>query len=276
MARTDDNGASQPTGGEAATASQREQELRALLARKNEQVAELRSKLLDTRRTLNERLEIARKEAREFRRALALHERRHKMTDVDALSHNSAASMDEYFVEVDEEPYVRFGSALRQELRRRGIGLSGRTVADAGVGPGIALKELLRGSEPAGVFGFDFSETALERARRELPQGAFERCGIYDLPNRKFDVLICTEVLEHLERPADAVRILSRMLTPDAHLVLTVPDGRIDFSEKHVNFWSPESWSLFVQQTLPDHEVETGIFCPYPETGHRTNLALIR
>lgn len=251
-------------------------ELKALLVKKNEQAAELRSKLLDTRRALNEKLEAARKDVRALKRQLALYERRHRMKGVDAIAHNQEASMDDFFTEEpDPEPYVRFGASLRQELRRYGIALDGRTVADAGVGLGIALKELLRGSEPKEVIGFDFSSKALETASELLPHARFEHRGIYDEPTEQFDVVISTEVLEHLERPDEALRSLARMLRPRGVLVLTVPDGRIDFSEKHVNFWSPESWGLFLRATLPQHDVRTGVFQPYPETGHQTNLGLV-
>ena len=248
-----------------------------LLARKNQQVVELRSKLLDTRRTLNGKLEDSRAEVRRLRRQLAVYERRHRMRGVDALAHNRESTMDDFFAaDIDPEPYVRFGAALRLQLRKHRVRLDGLSVADAGVGPGIALKELLRGSHPAHIVGFDYSRAALETARQMLPSGRFEHRGIYDEPYEQFDVVICTEVLEHLERPADALNLLVRMLRPGGCLLLTVPDGRIDFSEKHINFWSPESWGLFLRGTLPSDEITADVFQPYPETGHQTNLGLVR
>lgn len=268
--------------GEAATASapgtgvEPAPDLRPLLVRKNQQLSELRAKLLDTRRSLNSKLEEARAEVRQLRRQLAVYERRIRMRGVDALAHNRESAMDDFFTEaIDPEPYIRFGAALRLQLRKHAVRLDGRTVADAGVGPGIALKELLRGSEPRHVVGFDYSSAALETARMMLPMGSFEHRGIYDEPAEQFDVVICTEVLEHLERPAEALILLMRMLNPGGCLVLTVPDGRIDFSDKHINFWSPESWRLFLHATLPEHRVLTDVFQPYPETGQQTNIGIV-
>lgn len=37
------------------------------------------------------------------------------------------------------------------------------------------------------------------------------------------DVVLCTEVLEHLERPADAIREMNRILRPGGTVILTVP-----------------------------------------------------
>jgi 2-polyprenyl-3-methyl-5-hydroxy-6-metoxy-1,4-benzoquinol methylase len=237
----------------------------------------LRKKLVETRASLGSQLQAVREENQELRRKLATHERRHAMKDVDALAHNTQSSMEAYFADIpDDEPYVRFGAALRDELQRRGVALDGRSVLDAGVGPGIALHELLRNATPAAVTGFDFSTTALDNARRLLPDGRFERRSVYDPLEEQFDVVLCTEVLEHLERPAEALQNLARLTTPDGVLVLTVPDGRIDFSAKHINFWSPESWRIFLKTTLPEHQAETAVFAPTTETGHQNNLALVR
>lgn len=237
----------------------------------------LREKLVETRATIGSQLQAVREENQELRRKVATYERRHAMKGVDALAHNSESSMEAYFAEIpDDEPYVRFGAALRDVLRQRGVVLDDRSVLDAGVGPGIALHELLRNAKPAAVTGFDFSTTALDNARRLLPQGRFERRSVYDPPDAQFDVVLCTEVLEHLERPAEALQNLARLTTADGVLVLTVPDGRIDFSAKHINFWSPESWRIFVAATLPEHHAETAVFAPTPETGHQNNLAVVR
>lgn len=236
----------------------------------------LRGKLLETRENLNGKIEELRDENRELRRKVALYERRHLMKNVDALAHNRESAMDDFFADVeDETPYRRFGSALREQLAAMDLSFDGRSVADTGVGPGLALHELLLGSTPKAVVGYDFSAKALDVARTVLPQAHFEHRGMYDLPDERFDVVICTEVLEHLERPAVALRSLVTLLEKQGTLILTVPDGRIDFSAKHVNFWSPESWKLFLQDTLPEQDVRTAVFAPYPETGHQTNLGLI-
>jgi len=73
------------------------------------------------------------------------------------------------------------------------------------------------------------------------------------------------------------------MLRPNGRLVLTVPDGRTDTSSArklredesgywgHVHFWSPESWPLFLSQSLgPTAELETG------QVSSGENFAVIR
>jgi SAM-dependent methyltransferase len=41
--------------------------------------------------------------------------------------------------------------------------------------------------------------------------------------DNSFDVVMCTEVLEHLPRPIDALREFSRLLKPGGSLILTAP-----------------------------------------------------
>jgi SAM-dependent methyltransferase len=51
-------------------------------------------------------------------------------------------------------------------------------------------------------------------------------CDIHDVssvPEHYFDVIVCTQVLEHVERPVDALRQLHKLLKHDGHLICTVP-----------------------------------------------------
>ena len=44
-------------------------------------------------------------------------------------------------------------------------------------------------------------------------------------PDGSFDAIVCTEVLEHVPHPVDALRELARLLAPDGRLFLTAPLG---------------------------------------------------
>jgi SAM-dependent methyltransferase len=49
-------------------------------------------------------------------------------------------------------------------------------------------------------------------------------CDLYDIPEAQgFDVVLCTEVLEHVTDPVRAVEKLTRLLKPSGRLLLTAP-----------------------------------------------------
>jgi 2-polyprenyl-3-methyl-5-hydroxy-6-metoxy-1,4-benzoquinol methylase len=198
---------------------------------------------------------------------------------VDTLAHNTQEGMDEFFSEtLQEKIYESFGRVLREKIRERGIELDGRRVIDFGIGPGIVLEELLGHSKPSRLVGADFSTTALEHARKRLPAAHILQRDIYERIPERFDVAICTEVLEHLEAPDRALANLLRTVDRGGTLILTVPNGRIDRSHFHINFWSPESWRLFVQAGIDLDErvwsLETGTFSPQQDDIPRINYAI--
>lgn len=71
-------------------------------------------------------------------------------------------------------------------------------------------------------------------------QGTVESTG---LPDASFDVVLCTQVLEHCDDPFQGVREIRRILAPGGHAILSVP---------HVWFFHPhpkDHWR-FTQQGL--------------------------
>src|SRR5262249_22983755 len=85
------------------------------------------------------------------------------------------------------------------------------------------------------------------------------------------DVVFCIEVLEHLTHPDKALRRLLTMLNTRGVAILTVPNGRLDTFEGHINFWSPESWEVFIREVCNGCVVETGLM-----DDERTNFAVVR
>lgn len=50
------------------------------------------------------------------------------------------------------------------------------------------------------------------------------RCDILDIPrNRTFDVVLCTEVLEHVPRPAEAFDLMAGLVNEGGFLIITAP-----------------------------------------------------
>ncbi len=87
------------------------------------------------------------------------------------------------------------------------------SVLDVGCGEGFVLSKLKIQGIGRFFEGIDFSDKALELGRAKFPQLSLKKGNIYKLPyeNNFCDLVICTEVLEHLERPSQALNEIVRV-----------------------------------------------------------------
>ncbi len=142
------------------------------------------------------------------------------------------------------------------------------SVLDAGCGEGFAMREVLglidAGQQPESVVGLDGSAGALHIARSLHSQRVFAAADLQEIPfaDQSFDLVMCMEVLEHLDRPerglAELVRVSRRWL------LLSVPNEPFfrganflrgknmhDWGNDpgHINHWSAQSFLQFVAQS---------------------------
>lgn len=96
------------------------------------------------------------------------------------------------------------------------------SVLDAGCGDG-ALAEDLRRELSARVVALDLAHKRLAFASGRAPEVAFGQASVYRLPfqGESFDLVVCTDLLEHLDEPEAAVRELVRVAR--RAVVVTVP-----------------------------------------------------
>jgi SAM-dependent methyltransferase len=101
-----------------------------------------------------------------------------------------------------------------------------KSICDLGCGNGhIAGRLASRGYD---VTGIDASRSGIEIARRRYPGVTFVE-GMIDseLPGRtrleKFDLVISSDVIEHLYRPADLLELASSLVKPMGHLLVGTP-----------------------------------------------------
>gem|GEM_PF-1640611 len=119
-------------------------------------------------------------------------------------------------------------------LRARPLGAARPRLLDVGAGPGHLLCALAKALPTLELVGTDLSPRSLELARRAgVPAELFpldlESPGLAGEQAARlgpFDVVVCSEVLEHLGDDRAAVRQLRALLAPGGTLVVTVPGGK--------------------------------------------------
>lgn len=110
----------------------------------------------------------------------------------------------------------------------------GDSILDAGCGLGGVLEKI---PPQFKLFGFDFSECNVQRASLRLKGKANIRQGsLYQIPfgEQTLDLVICLEVIEHIESDVKAVLEINRVLKVGGYCIASVPS----------TFYWPEYLSL--------------------------------
>jgi len=153
------------------------------------------------------------------------------------------------------------------------------SLLDVGCGEGIVTERLARAFPSTRVVGVDVADPSLleEWETRRAPNLGFAPGSAYALPyaDDEFEVVTAFEVLEHLERPGEALAELARVAA--GALVLSVPrepwwrvtnalSGRylrdLGNTPGHVNHWSRGGFRRFAGGAGEVRRVRS----PYPWT----------
>lgn len=136
-------------------------------------------------------------------------------------------------------------------------------VLDVGCGEGFTLQKLKQAHLGSQYEGIEYSEIAIALGKRIHPDLVFRHGDIYQLPykDKAFDLVICTEVLEHLENPKAALTELVRV--SKRYCLLSVPNepffrggnflrgknwSRWGDDIEHIQHWSNNSFENFVEK----------------------------
>jgi len=115
-------------------------------------------------------------------------------------------------------------------------------ILDIGCGRGFYIKGLSLFDFPKEIYGIDTNESYLSIAKRQTKDKRIhvQTGSIYQLPFPKnyFDLIICSEVFEHLTDEKRAVAEIKRVLKKQGSLVVTVPHEQFPF------LWDPLNWIL--------------------------------
>jgi len=138
-------------------------------------------------------------------------------------------------------------------------------ILNAGCGEGFITNLLYNSLDNAEFTGLEYTKEALNVARGMNGNINFVQGDIYKMPfqDLSFNVVICTEVLKHLEEPERAVSELRRL--SKEYILLTVPDElwfclgnlialknirRMGNPTGHINHWTFGKFKKFAIKNL--------------------------
>lgn len=143
--------------------------------------------------------------------------------------------------------------------------ISPDSILDVGSGEGFTLSLLKEKKIGNTLEGLEYSEVAIQLGKEMFPGVNLRQGDIYHMPyaDNSFDLVICSEVLEHLERPEEALQELMRVTKK--YCLFSVPNepwfmtanflrgknvSRWGNDIEHINHWSGGAFSQFVGAKL--------------------------
>ena len=99
-------------------------------------------------------------------------------------------------------------------------------VLELGCGDGYILAFLNAGE----IYGIDISQVAIDRAKKRLSGNTrVKHLAVDDgektsFSSKFFDVIICSEVIEHVPKPAKLVEEMARLAKPTGRIIITFPN----------------------------------------------------
>ena len=103
-----------------------------------------------------------------------------------------------------------------------------KTIIDIGCGIGITLETMRVYFPDADLYGLDPSEEAIELAKAKIPDGTFYANFLDEFKSKKkYDVVLCLGVAEHVENLPEFLKSLKTLLKKDGILYFEVPHNLI-------------------------------------------------
>ncbi len=161
--------------------------------------------------------------------------------------HPSYSAAERGYISLLGVPVVGLRIRARNILALLPTGLNPKEVLDAGSGPGV-ITFMLAGKYPAArITGVDMVEEEISASRAiavtaEIANVYFETVDISALPFKdRFDLIVCVDILEHIEDDEQALAQLRDALKPGGTLLLHLPAlyRRYPVFKKRLNFDVP-------------------------------------
>lgn len=140
--------------------------------------------------------------------------------------------------------------------------LNPNNVLDAGCGEGFSMNTLYINKVGKKIQGVDDSMDALTLGKKIFPYLSFKKGNIYNLPykDNSFDLVICTEVLEHFKDPHKVLFEILRIARKN--IIVSVPNEpfftiqrflrgknifRLGSHPQHIQHWSSKSFKEYIK-----------------------------
>lgn len=141
--------------------------------------------------------------------------------------------------------------------------LKAESILDAGCGEGFTMDKLTKFGIGKQIEGLEHSKEAILLGKKLFPNLTFKEGNIYDMPyeDNSFDLVTCTEVLEHINEPIKVFKEVLRV--SKKYIIISVPNEpffmlgnflrgkdllRLGNNPGHINHWTIISFLNFLKK----------------------------
>ncbi|MCK5176173.1 MAG: methyltransferase domain-containing protein [Candidatus Aenigmarchaeota archaeon] len=120
-------------------------------------------------------------------------------------------------------------------------------VLDAGCGEGHLIEKMHDINKNNNYYGIDITKIALKNAKKRCTYANLKCTDLrnIDYDNSFFDIVVCTEVLEHIKDYEIVIKEISRLVKKKGRLIVTFPNEFL---------WTLSRFMLFIRPIkVPDH-----------------------
>ncbi len=112
------------------------------------------------------------------------------------------------------------------------VGGEPKNILDVGCASGWFIFEISKKYPHAKCFGIDLYESAIIYGRKKYKKIKFSVSDAHKLPYKKrmFDLILCTEVMEHVDDPELVLREIKRVLKSGGEAIIELDSGSLLFS----------------------------------------------
>ena len=145
-----------------------------------------------------------------------------------------------YAAAASRNPAQQMRHALIVRLLTQEPGAAPMRLLDLGSGQGDLLAQVRARLPAASLLGFELSARGVEISRTKVPAAAFLVADLFSPPPeltgyREWAThAVCSEVLEHVDAPADFLRAARPCLADGARFIVTVPGGPMSAFDRHI------------------------------------------
>jgi ubiquinone/menaquinone biosynthesis C-methylase UbiE len=132
---------------------------------------------------------------------------------------------------------------------------SGEVVVDMGSGDGALTWYLAQSNGTGKTIGVEPESEGLRLAQKlniEKNAGLVFLSNSTSLPTESVDVVVCAEVIEHVDDPEQLLSEIYRLLKPNGRLIITTPVRLTEkpFDHEHVHEFFPEELAALIGEKL--------------------------